>query len=29
VVAYRGGQPVDEFVGALNEPGVVAFLNKV
>ncbi|KAJ6630562.1 thioredoxin-like protein [Mycena sp. CBHHK59/15] len=29
VVAYRGGKRVDQFVGALNEPAVVAFINKV
>lgn len=29
VIAFRGGKPVDEFVGLLNAAGVADFLNRV
>ncbi|KAJ7219558.1 thioredoxin-like protein, partial [Mycena pura] len=29
VVAFRGGKPLDQFVGALNETGVAKFLDKL
>jgi thioredoxin-like negative regulator of GroEL len=29
VIAFRDGQPVNQFVGALNEAGVRAFLEKI
>ncbi|KIM79668.1 hypothetical protein PILCRDRAFT_10161 [Piloderma croceum F 1598] len=29
VIAFKAGQPVDQFIGALNEAGVRQFLEKV
>jgi hypothetical protein len=29
VFAFRGGKPIDKFVGALNEAGVEQFLDKL
>jgi thioredoxin-like negative regulator of GroEL len=29
VIAFTDGKPVDMFVGALNEPSLLAFLHKI
>jgi len=29
VIAFKGGKPVNQFIGALNETGVRRFLDKV